>query len=82
MSISIQTEPATVEITPCPYCGQKTSVALPADYEPVFVFCMICRKKFIVERLSKGFQALKTEEAPCTSDPDWRAIEYGGADEM
>ena len=65
----------------CPYCGKQTSVALPGDYEPVYANCEVCGIKFIVERLSKGFHALRTEGAPCLSDPEWRAAEMAAGDE-
>jgi len=65
----------------CPYCSEQTFVNLPGDYEPIYVYCGVCGKKFIVERLAVGFQVLTLEEAPCWSDPDCRAIEMGGSDE-
>lgn len=72
----------TIQNTQCPYCGVNTSVKLPDDYAPRFVHCDSCRKKFIVERQVHGFHALSLEEAPCSSNPDCRAIEMGAADEQ
>ncbi len=72
----------SVQNTPCPYCKAQTSVDLPKDYAPVYLWCDLCKKKFIIERLAKGFQTLTIEEAPCCSDPDCREIEMGGSDEQ
>lgn len=66
----------------CPYCSKATPITLPLDYAPVFVHCSLCNKKFIVERLARGFQTFTRENAPCCSDPDCRAIEMGGSDEQ
>ena len=71
----------SMETARCPYCSEKTSVDLPGDFEPVYAYCSDCGKKFIVERLVEGFQVLKREGAPCSSDPDCREIEIGGGDE-
>ena len=81
MEILDRVKQASVEITPCPYCGDRTSVELPADYRPVYAYCDGCGKKFIAERLAEGFHVLTIEEAPCCSDPDCRDIEMGGYDE-
>jgi hypothetical protein len=71
----------SVKTAQCPYCSEQTSVNLPGDYEPVYIYCGVCGKKFIAERLSEGFQVLTLEGAPCWSDPDCRGIEMGGSDE-
>ncbi len=71
-----------IQKTPCPYCKIKTSVELPKNFAPVYVWCNSCKKKFIVERLAEGFQAMTIEEAPCCSDPDCRELEMGGSDEQ
>ena len=71
----------SMEKTNCPYCSHKTELALPDDYRPVYRQCNTCGKKFIAERLAKGFQALTLEEAPCCSDPDCIALETAGSDE-
>jgi len=68
--------------TQCPYCNDNTSITLPVDYAPVYTLCNFCKKKFIIERLAKGFQTFTLEGAPCCSDPDCRAIEMGGSDEQ
>jgi len=70
------------KIVQCPYCGEETLFELPENYAPVFKYCDVCRKKFIVERLAEGIQAWTREDAPCCSDPDCRAIEMGAADEQ
>jgi DNA-directed RNA polymerase subunit RPC12/RpoP len=61
----------------CPYCLKHTNVVPASDYAPIYVRCAVCDKKFILERLIDGFQALRIEGAPCTSDPDRREIEMG-----
>jgi hypothetical protein len=78
MEIFDRTKQASVEITQCPYCRERTSVVLPVDYRPVYAYCDCCGEKFIAERLAEGFQVLTMEEAPCCSDPDCREIEMGG----
>ena len=70
------------QITPCPYCGDETSFELPGNYAPVFVHCTICNKKFIIERLSKGFQTFTVEAAPSSSNPDCIEIDGGASDEQ
>jgi len=69
------------QITPCPYCGLETPIELPENYAPVYAHCNVCNKKFIIERLSKGFQTLTMEEAPRSSDPDCIELESGASDE-
>ncbi|WDP92561.1 MAG: hypothetical protein HUN04_23690 [Desulfobacter sp.] len=71
----------TNQETSCPYCGDTTGFEMPLDYAPVFVWCESCKKKFIIERLAKGFEAMTIEAAPSCSDPDRRAIEMGGGQE-
>jgi hypothetical protein len=66
----------------CPYCKEKITIKLPENYAPEYRQCRLCNRKFIVERLAEGFQVMKTEEAPCCSDPDCREIEMGGSDEQ
>ena len=72
---------SSTETTPCPYCSQRTSVELPATYRPVYAYCGACGKKFIAERLAKGFHTLTLEAAPCFSDPDCRELEMSGTAE-
>ena len=81
MNEPIKVDKTSVETTPCPYCEEVVSVDLPGDYRPVYAYCGLCGKKFIVERLSEGFHALKIEEATCLSDPEWRDIEFAAGDE-
>ncbi len=71
-----------VEKTDCPYCGYRASIALPADYAPVFVRCGECRKRFIIERMAEGFKVWTAESAPCCSNPECREIEMGSSDEQ
>lgn len=66
----------------CPYCKKEMRVDLPGNYAPEYRLCPRCDKKFIVERLARGFQVMTVEEAPCCSDPDCREIEMGGSDEQ
>jgi hypothetical protein len=72
----------TTETALCPYCQIHTTIELPDDYAPVFVYCGGCRKKFIAERRAQGFEVFRTEGAPCCSDPDCREIEMGSVDEQ
>jgi hypothetical protein len=67
--------------TSCPYCSNTTEFKMPVDYAPVYVFCTSCNKKFIIERLAKGFAAMTLEEAPCCSDPECRETEMSAGDE-
>jgi hypothetical protein len=61
----------------CPYCFERTQVEPASNYAPIYVYCAECDRRFILERTIDGFQALKTENAPCCSDPDRREIEMG-----
>ena len=76
---------ATRMITKCsslqkkvkPYCFERTQVEPASNYAPIYVYCAECDRRFILERTIDGFQALRTENAPCCSDPDRREIEMG-----
>jgi len=81
MNRPVNAQPAPAQTAPCPYCCGQTLVNLPADYEPVYANCGVCGKKFIVERLSEGFQVLCPSDGRCFSDPDCRELEMGGSDE-
>jgi hypothetical protein len=65
----------------CPYCNAGTSINEPGDYAPYYIYCRNCGQKFIIERLAKGIDIIKTEDAPCCSDPDCREIEMSSGDE-
>ena len=65
----------------CPYCRKQTVVVPAENYAPVYARCRACGKRFIVERISDGVQALKVEGAPVCSDPDRREIEMGAGQE-
>lgn len=69
------------EIARCPYCRGKTVVQLPPNYAPVYVHCMACGRRFIVERIKNGLDVLRLENAPCSSDPDCREIEMSQGQE-
>ena len=82
MRISIKKGQSSVKNVQCPYCGHETPIDMPGDYAPVYAYCGVCRKKYILERLAEGIQVLTVEAAPCCSDPDCREIEMGGSDEQ
>jgi hypothetical protein len=65
----------------CPYCGVFLTLQPAADYAPVYNDCETCGRRFIVERLRHGIQAMRLEDAPCASDPECRIIESGQGDE-
>ena len=73
---TLETSVMRVEIR-CPYCLMYTDAEPASNYEPIYVHCTVCSKKFILERIIDGFQALKIEGAPVSSDPDRREIEMG-----
>ena len=73
---ALETSAMRVEIR-CPYCLMHTDAAPASNYEPIYVNCTVCGKKFILERIIDGFQALRIEGAPVSSDPDRREIEMG-----
>jgi transcription elongation factor Elf1 len=74
--------PASLEETAqCPYCQEKTVIQLPQNYAPVYVHCMACGRRFIAERIENGFDVLRVENAPCSSDPDCREIEMSQGQE-
>ncbi len=66
----------------CPYCQEGISLELPENYAPEYRRCVLCDKKFIVERLAEGFQVMRVESAPCESDPDCRELERGASSEQ
>lgn len=66
----------------CPYCNANTSINEPVDYAPFYATCRKCSQKFIVERCAKGIDIMKTEGAPCCSDPDCRELEMASSDEQ
>jgi hypothetical protein len=72
----------TTETALCPYCQIHTTFELPDDYEPVFVFCGGCHKKYIAERRAEGFEVFSAEGARCCSDPDCREIEMSSVEEQ
>lgn len=69
------------EIVQCPYCRKKTIIRSPSNYAPVYEECKSCGKRFIVERFQDGMDLYKLGEAPCISDPECRAIEWGQGQE-
>lgn len=69
------------EAITCPYCLQRTMVQPAPDYAPIYAHCTVCDKRFIVERIVDGIQALRIEGAPTCSDPDRREIEMGQGQE-
>jgi len=72
----------STKIVKCPYCDKDTTITRPRDYAPVYAYCGLCGKKFIVERLANRIDIMTIEDAPSCSDPDRRAIEMGGSDEQ
>lgn len=73
---ALEASQITVEIR-CPYCLMYTSAEPASNYEPIYVRCALCSKKFILERIIDGYQAFRLEDAPVSSDPDRREIEMG-----
>jgi hypothetical protein len=69
------------EIVQCPYCMRQTTVQAPSNYEPVYVFCRLCGKRFIIEGITFGMDVFRTEDAPRCSDPDCHEIETGQGQE-
>jgi hypothetical protein len=72
----------TTETAQCPHCQTDTSIELPDNYAPVFVFCTHCHEKFIVERRAQGFDVFTEWGAPRCSNPDCREIEMAASDEQ
>lgn len=72
----LETSDMRVEIR-CPYCRMHTDAEPASNYEPIYVHCKVCSKRFILERTMDGIQALRIEGAPASSDPDRREIEMG-----
>jgi DNA-directed RNA polymerase subunit RPC12/RpoP len=73
---TLETSGMRVEIR-CPYCLMHTDAEPASNYEPIYVRCAVCSKRFILERIIDGFQALRIEGAPSSSDPDCREVEMG-----
>jgi hypothetical protein len=65
----------------CPYCHAQTAITLPPDFAPVFVFCDVCKTKFIAVRHAGSFEVMTEEDAPCYRNPDCIELELGGSDE-
>lgn len=82
MNVAAIIAETSLEQATCPYCQENTSVVLPENYAPTFVYCQICSEKFIIERLAHGFDIFKIEDAPCDSDPDCRVIDMSSCDEQ
>ena len=82
MNHSMHSRQSSVKSVQCPYCSEETVIDMPEDYAPVFAYCDVCSKKYILERLAEGVQVLTVEGAPCCSNPDCREIEMGGSDEQ
>jgi transcription elongation factor Elf1 len=67
----------------CPYCGKDKSIEAPKDYGPVYISCNVCDKRFVVEKLARGFDVLTIAEAAYhSSDPHCYEIEMGASDEQ
>lgn len=73
---TLGTEAVEEEIQ-CPYCLKIVSVEPAPDYAPIYSHCPACGRRFILERVIEGVQALRLEDAPASSDPDRREIEMG-----
>lgn len=70
-------------IVKCPYCQKEKSIEAPKDYGPVYISCNVCDKRFVVEKLNRGFQVLTIAEAAYhSSDPNCYEIEMGASDEQ
>jgi len=69
------------EKTNCPHCRAQTGINLPGNYMPVFVFCDVCKSKFIVQRHAGSFLVMTEEDAPCDRNPDCIELEMGAYDE-
>ncbi|MFW5488930.1 MAG: hypothetical protein ACNI3A_11050 [Desulfovibrio sp.] len=61
----------------CPYCHAAQSVDHAGGYAPMYADCPKCDNRFIVEPVRSGVMTYRTEDAPCCSDPDCRAMEMG-----
>ena len=73
--------PAGKLMSLCPYCREHTPIKPAADYAPVYAYCAVCGKRFIVERIRNGIDVMRLEDAPCASDPECRVIEMAQGDE-
>jgi hypothetical protein len=69
------------ERTNCPHCRAQTSINLPGNFAPVFVFCDVCKSKFIVQRTAESFLVMTEVDAPYDRHPDCIEIELGAGDE-
>ena len=69
------------ETARCPYCRDETTVRLPPNYAPVYVHCMACGRRFIAERTLYGLDVFRPENAPYSSNPDFREIEMSQGQE-
>ena len=81
MKNQVDTNSVFEEMANCPHCHGQTVINLPADFAPVFVYCDVCRAKFIAVRHAGSFTVLTEEDAPCYSNPDCIELEMGGCDE-
>ncbi len=61
----------------CPYCNTRQEIAAHDDYQPFYVNCAECARRFIVEPVQSGTVVYRDGEAPCCSDPECRETEMG-----
>lgn len=61
----------------CPYCEESVVVSWDGTYKPRYWECDGCGRRFIYEPVADGVKCIKPEEAPCSSDPEFREIEMG-----
>jgi len=81
MQHQIDTNSVSEELANCPHCHAQTAIRLPDDFSPVFVYCDVCKSKFIAVRHAGSFNVMTEEDAPCYSNPDCIELEMGGSDE-
>ncbi len=65
----------------CPYCGKKTLINAPNDFNVFYTHCVICNEKFVVEPVRNGITVYTLADVPYSIDPDCQAIEMGQSDE-
>jgi transcription elongation factor Elf1 len=57
--IAVQKSLITVK---CPYCGEKKSIVKPRGNGMFHISCNACDKRFVVEKLARGFHVYTIAE--------------------
>ena len=66
----------------CPYCDHKEETPWDGYYNPRYIDCGHCGRKYVYEPLTAGVSITKSEEVACCDDPDCRILDSLGHSEQ